>query len=477
MLFNSAEFLVLFLPLTLITFYLALRIFGGVAASSVLLVASLIFYSYWDIRYLALLLASITTNYLLGVKLRNASKKSWLVTGVAFNLCLIAFFKYTNWFIDTTNVITGSTYPLLNIALPLGISFFTFQQIAYLVDCYHGKFQHKHTFSRYALFVGFFPQLIAGPIVRSGEMIPQFDYFHKQFSPTAEQVARGLLLIMLGLFKKLIIADWLAHYVDPAFSQVNSLSSYDAWVATFGYSFQLYFDFSAYCEMAMGIALLFGITLPLNFNSPYKAKNIQDFWRRWHITLGRFLRDYLYIPLGGNRKGGGRTVAALMITMLLGGLWHGAGWNFILWGAMHGVFLGTFFLWRRTGISLPTPMAQVITLLCVMVAWTMFRCTTVEDALIMYDRMFTFDFSLPMGYLTLFPFLGDIFSFKATPFYTGMEVIVIISLFAMVTKAKNVHEIASTMQPNWRYATATGFIALITAFNLGAPSSFLYWQF
>jgi len=345
------------------------------------------------------------------------------------------------------------------------------------VDSYKQTTTTLVSFGRYALFVSFFPQLIAGPIVRAQQLIPQFNQYHRHYAPAAEQIAKGILLIMVGLFKKIMIADTIAQYVDPAFANVEALSSYDAWVATIGYSFQLYFDFSAYCEMAMGFALLFGIQLPINFNSPYKARNIQDFWRRWHMTLGQFLRDYLYIPLGGNRKGVTRTVIAVVVTMGLGGLWHGAGWNFIVWGLMHGLFLGIYALWLQQNRQLPRGLAQALTLLAVMSAWTMFRCESVTDALTMYERMYSLQFSLPAGYQTLFPFLDQVFEFTASPYYTGAEIFFLAVLLAFVMNARNVHEIGVILQPNWRYTAAVGLAAFTVAFHLDTPTSFIYWQF
>ena len=476
MLFNSAEFLLLFLPLTLLAFYTSLRLNSSTISNLILLLSSFIFYSYWDSRYLVLLCMSILVNYAIGEQCRRSRSRPWLMAGIGFNLSLIALFKYADWFLDTVNTVSGAQFTLWHLALPLGISFFTFQQIAYLVDCFHDQLKQRYSLLRYSVFVSFFPQLIAGPIVHHKELMPQLTGFTAMYCPSAESVARGLFLILVGLVKKLLIADGLAMQVDPVFAHVDSLSSYDAWVATLGYSFQLYFDFSAYCEIAMGIALLFGIQLPINFNSPYKAHNIQDFWRRWHITLGRFLRQYIYIPLGGNRHGYSRTMVALIITMVLGGLWHGAGWNFILWGCLHGAYLAIYYLWSKTGLSLPHSLSMILTFLAVTIAWTLFRCQTVDDAVVMYEAMFHWQyFSLPASYKPLFdlPWIR----YTTSPFFCGIEIFYLIGLYLLVIHAKNVHEYADTLAPSLKHVALTTGLAITIAFNLGSPSSFLYWQF
>ena len=314
-----------------------------------------------------------------------------LVSGIVFNLGLIAVFKYADFFIGNANLIAGADIPLLHLVLPLAISFFTFQQISFLIDTWKGEVT-ECDFPRYMLFVVFFPQLIAGPIVMQKETIPQFKLpvFRNKL---VLNLAVGSTLFAIGLFKKIVLADGIAPYANSVFNMAETTSGVPfeaAWIGALAYTFQLYFDFSGYCDMALGLARLFGIRLPVNFNSPYKATSISDFWRRWHITLSHFLRDYLYIPLGGNRSGPVRRYSNLMITMLLGGLWHGASWTFVFWGGLHGAYLAINHGWSALVAAgyipsiLPKPVGNVlsrgITLLAVVVAWVYFRAESFEGA-------------------------------------------------------------------------------------------------
>ncbi|WEF35690.1 MBOAT family O-acyltransferase [Pseudoduganella chitinolytica] len=336
MLFNTFAFCAVFLPLALLGYFLLSRISlrGSVV---LLLVASVIFYSYWDVRYLPLLAGSIVGNFLVGRAIvgageaGSAASRRWLVVGVAGNLALLTFFKYANFIVENFAAATGYDIPSPGISLPIGISFFTFTQIAYLVDCYQGKVKETRPES-YGLFVTYFPHLIAGPILHHKEMIPQFDTPQTHRFNTG-RLTVGMIFFAIGLFKKVVIADGVARFVGPVFNMHHaSLTQLEAWAGALAYTFQLYFDFSAYSDMAYGLSYMFGIILPINFFSPYKATSIIEFWRRWHITLSTFLRDYLYIPLGGNRRGKAQRYVNLVITMLLGGLWHGAAWTFIAWG-------------------------------------------------------------------------------------------------------------------------------------------------
>lgn len=291
----------------------------------------------------------------------------------------MGYFKYADFFILNANFIFGSEFEFLKLTLPLAISFFTFQQIAYLVDSYKGETK-EYDFLSYALFVSFFPQLIAGPIVHHKEMMPQFAKLKNKVKNHGN-ILLGLFIFSMGLFKKVVIADTFAVYATQGFDKMEVLEFFTAWQTSLSYTFQLYFDFSGYCDMAIGAALLFNIRLPINFNSPYKACDIQDFWRRWHITLGRFLRDYIYIPLGGNRGGLTRTCLNLFATFLIGGIWHGAGWTFIFWGFLHGIALVIHRLWLLTKIKLPKILAWIITFNFVNFAWVFFRANSFEDAL------------------------------------------------------------------------------------------------
>ena len=352
MLFNSFAFIFLFLPITLVVFFSIGRQNHPRVAIFWLVLCSLFFYGWWDPRYVVLLLVSMLSNYTCGVMLEKGGGKNArhaiLTLGITINIGLLGYFKYANFFVDQVNWAVGSNFQFKMILLPLAISFFTFQQITYLVDVYRYETK-EHNFLHYCLFVTFFPQLIAGPIVRHKEMLPQFArddvyVFNYQY------LAIGLAIFTIGIFKKVIFADGMAVYANPVFNAAETasvLTFFEAWVGALAYTLQLYFDFSGYSDMAIGLAYMFGIKLPINFNSPYKSTCIIDFWRRWHITLSRFLRDYLYIPLGGNRKGSVRRSFNLLLTMLLGGLWHGAGWTFVIWGMLHGFYLLINHAWRK----------------------------------------------------------------------------------------------------------------------------------
>ena len=333
MLFNSFEFIFAFLPVVVLLVWAFGRFASFQAVVAVLVAASLFFYGWWNPVYLLIIVLSMVINYQLGKRLSKRKEKPLLYVGVLLNLFSLGYFKYTDFVLDNVNLLLESPIPLPNVVLPLAISFFTFQQVAYLVDSFRGETVEKHPLD-YALFVTFFPQLIAGPIVHHKEMLPQFAKGHA--SITAKNMGIGLSIFAMGLFKKAVIADGIAGYANIAFVTVDTggtLDFFAAWAGALAYTFQLYFDFSGYSDMAIGLARMFGIVLPLNFYSPYKAVNISEFWRRWHMTLSRFLRDYLYIALGGNRNGNLNRYRNLFLTMVLGGIWHGAGWNFLIWGS------------------------------------------------------------------------------------------------------------------------------------------------
>jgi alginate O-acetyltransferase complex protein AlgI len=400
MLFNSYEFIFVFLPITFfIYFYLNHKRLTE-ASKGFLVCSSLFFYSWWNVAYLPIILVSMVFNYATGRSLNKAcknkrkgfSKKSILIFGIVFNLLLLGYFKYTDFLIENFNLAFNSNAELLNLTLPLAISFFTFQQIAYLVDSYRQETK-EYDFLNYALFVTFFPQLIAGPIVHHKEMMPQFAKTRNKVK-NYQNIATGLFIFSIGLFKKVVIADTFAVWATQGFDVATTLNLFEAWATSLSYTFQLYFDFSGYTDMAIGLALLFNIRLPVNFNSPYKATNIQDFWRRWHITLSRFLRDYVYIPLGGNKKGSFRTYNNLMATFVIGGLWHGAGWTFIFWGFLHGLALIIQRLWSKLGFKLWTWFAWFMTFNFVNISWVFFRAKEWEDAVKVLKGMFIFNFNL-----------------------------------------------------------------------------------
>ncbi|WP_415407817.1 MBOAT family O-acyltransferase [Sulfurovum sp. CS9] len=429
MLFNSYEFIFLFLPITFfIYFYLNQKRLTD-ASKGFLAFASLFFYSWWNIAYLPLILISMLFNYVVGKQLSGyeqrkkcCSKKALLGIGIVFNLSMLGYFKYSDFFIANFNTVFSADVSLLHLALPLAISFYTFQQIAYLVDSYRRETK-EYDFLNYAVFVTFFPQLIAGPIVHHTEMMPQFARVRNKVKDY-HNIALGLFIFSIGLFKKVVIADTFAVWATNGFDVAEKLNMLEAWVTSLSYTFQLYFDFSGYTDMAIGIALLFNIRLPINFNSPYKALSIQDFWRRWHMTLSRFLKDYVYIPLGGNRKGETRTYFNLFATFLIGGIWHGAGWTFVFWGALHGVALMMHRAWQKLGLKMPVLLAWFITFNFVNMTWVFFRAKEWDDALKVLDGMFFGTIMLPAALTDKLAFLerygvkfgGFLNAVQATPY-------------------------------------------------------------
>jgi alginate O-acetyltransferase complex protein AlgI len=404
MLFNSYQFIFGFLPAVCISYFVAAHFWGRRAGIAVLVAGSLFFYGWWNERYLWILLLSIGCNAGFALALLRGEKQQrfWiLLVGLGFNLILLGYFKYASFLAENLSALLGVDWQIESQPLPLGISFFTFQKIAFLIDTYIGgvvTFDLLH----YSLFVTFFPQLIAGPIVRHNEIIPQFRYLPR--TPRASDFAIGASIFAIGLFKKVCLADLSSPWVDPVFAAAASggpVGFVDAWTAALAYSFQLYFDFSGYTDMAIGLARLFGIVLPINFYSPYKSVNIIDFWRRWHVSLSRFLRDFIYIPLGGNRRGGVRRYANLAIAMLLGGLWHGAAWTFVLWGGLHGLMLVVNHAWhylrRRIGLPPGNDPASVriaacaLTFIAVTSAWVLFRASSLGSASSILSAMYGID--------------------------------------------------------------------------------------
>jgi alginate O-acetyltransferase complex protein AlgI len=401
MLFNSFAFVLGFLPIAFIGYFSISRL-GGQLGVAFLAFASLAFYSYWDWRLAPLLIASILANYAIGGAIASARDhdpnraRAILIAGLALNLGGLIFFKYMNWMIDTINWAASGNLSFVRVVLPLGISFYTFTQIAFLVDSYKGKVRERNL-RNYFLFVTYFPHLIAGPVLHHAEMMPQFsDPSNKK--PNLDNIAFGLALFLIGVVKKVVFADSVAPFADRIFDGHGALGAADAWSGALAYTAQIYFDFSGYTDMALGLSRLFNISLPLNFDSPYKAQSIVDFWRRWHISLSRFLRDYLYIPLGGNRLGFLRRYGNLFATMALGGLWHGAGWTFLIWGALHGVYLivnhGLIGLRERFGIgwrSWMVPLGWATTFLAVVIAWVFFRAASFEGAMRVLHGMIAFE--------------------------------------------------------------------------------------
>jgi D-alanyl-lipoteichoic acid acyltransferase DltB (MBOAT superfamily) len=494
MLFNSYVFIFAFVPLVLLGLHTLERRGHPGAGRAWLVLASLVFYGWWDVRFLGLLIPSILVNYAIGRWIaarrdrdpRGARAGLWV--GVVLDLSVIGFFKYFNFFAGSVAALSGGEHTARAIVLPLGISFFTFQQIAYLVDVYRGL-DSGRGFVKYAVFVSFFPQLVAGPIVHHKTIIPQMDRprFPKGSSAA---IAFGLTIFMMGLFKKVVFADNLAGYATPVFAAADAgeaLSALEAWLGVLAYTFQIYFDFSGYSDMAIGLAEMMGFRLPINFDSPYKSRSIVEFWRRWHITLSEFLRDYLYFPLGGNRKGPTRRHVNLLITMLLGGLWHGAGWTFVAWGGLHGAYLVVNHLWRQwRGDEERHPIAsQVLTFLCVVVAWVFFRAETFAGAWALIGSMFR----APHGWLARtdaapFALLGD-------PLVAAWIVAAAAVAFAMPStlewsgwltadsprRASPRPSLRWQWRPTLAWAVAFGIAMGLAILQLPAPSEFIYFQF
>lgn len=459
MLFNSYLFLLVFLPCTVVSFRAAAER-SPQAARRVLLLASAVFYGWWSVNFLALLIVLLILNFAAGTWLLQHRSRTMLGLGIIANLGVLGYFKYANFFLVTLTA--GQLPTLLHIVLPLGISFFTFQKIAWLVDCYRRQCEQPDIES-FALFVLFFPQLIAGPIVHARELLPQLAAIGKRVAD--DVFARGIFLLTMGLAKKVLIADTLALWVDPVFATTGQVGAWEAWTAVLAYTLQIYFDFSGYSEMAIGLALLFGLQLPVNFDAPYMSTSISDFWRRWHMTLSRFLRDYLYIPLGGSRSGPVRQAVALASTMLLGGLWHGADWAFVLWGAIHGIYLMIHKAWRRLGIALPDSIGRTITFLAIMIAWVPFRAADTEKTFTIWNAMLGANgYGLPTW-------------LQGTGLSTGLvgwEAAAAILLLLAVWEWRFDTRPESAFSTNGRYLALTIVVMVFTLNSIGRPSSFIY---
>ena len=495
MIFSSWRFIFLFLPIVFFGYFFLNRIKLVTAGKVWLVAASLIFYSYWSIKYLPLLLLSICFNFAVGTSLSPHAKsfslgrlslsRYWLlVFGITSNLALLGYFKYANFFIDNINLAFKSGYDLPAIALPLGISFFTFTQIAYLVDSYRNKAK-EYDLVNYALFVTFFPHLIAGPILHHGDMMSQFKS-RWTLAVRYRHILLGLFIFSLGLFKKVVLADTFSIWANEGFDSGRQLDFFSAWATSLSYTFQLYFDFSGYCDMAIGAALLFNIWLPINFNSPYKALDIQDFWRRWHITLSTFLRDYLYIPLGGNRGSSIRTYMNLLITFVLGGIWHGASWMFVLWGALHGLALIINRAWRKFNCPLPLALSWMLTFLFINFTWVFFRAKTFDDALPILRGMIDIPsaFHLPTTAIpTIKLAWGGVFSDRLlTLLPTGIAAnflsLLAIAFGFVVIRQRNSFELMTGNLSNAKLGGALFLFCISIYFIMAASSTvFLYFNF
>jgi len=492
MLFNSYEFLLVFLPVTWVIFRLVTRFRAPAAAMATLITASLVFYGYWNPKLILLLLLSVAFNYCWSAWLDRARTyaRLRLAFGIGMNLALLGYFKYTDFLLE--NLTRVGILPRIewDVVLPLGISFFTFVQIAYLVDVYTGAVR-RGGLLQYTTFVTFFPQLIAGPIVRYREIVPCYAGL-RLCAKSYRNVAVGLGFIALGLFRKTVLADTLSPWVDDAFGTTDKLTFIEAWGASLAYTFQIYFDFSAYSDIAIGAAKLFNVDLPINFNSPYKATSVIDFWRRWHITLSRFLRDYLYIPLGGNRRSAARQYVNLLATMLLAGLWHGAGWTFVFWGGLHGAYLAVNHLFRRIRrrfqLHVPAWAAWAVTFACVNVAWVFFRAESMSRAVSIVKGMVGMN-GIIVKSRHLPEFLVEalavvhilVIGRPGTWHYFGPHERNLLLLATVITLAipntwEWVHR-SVERRPRKRTAVFIGAVLCISVLFLGKVNEFLYFQF
>jgi alginate O-acetyltransferase complex protein AlgI len=511
MLFNSYEFLFVFLPLVGAGYFL-LAARGARAGIVWLTLASLFFYAWWSVNALPLLVLSALFNYAMSARLHAQSgaepkrRGRTLAVAIAVNLAVLAYFKYANFFVENLNQLLTwwgePPAPALRVILPIGISFYTFTQIAYLVDCHGGRVRDRD-FASYLLFVTYFPHLIAGPVLHHAQMMPQFaDPAIRHFDPA--RCATGTAIFTVGLAKKLLLADPLGTYADAVFGGVAAGATpglIASWFGALAYAFQIYFDFSGYSDMAVGLSLLFGIRLPFNFAAPYRATSMVDFWRRWHVSLSDFLRDYLYIPLGGNRLGRLRRYLNLGATMAQGGLWHGASWTFVLWGCLHGAYLTVNHMWRETrpagtergaaaGVA-----GWALTFACVCLAWVLFRADSVATAWQIYRGMFGCEgVSLPAA---LSPWLTGLPGLRFDGVWHGITPppgdppaflpLLLLFCFAAVLLPRPFAQTAAGRlgQPGpkdrwigaWWLGPALALLFWLCVLRLGKPSAFLYFQF
>ena len=470
MLFNSYEFLFIFFPITLLIYFLCndkrLKIY-------ILLVSSYIFYSYWNYRFLPLLIFSTGLDYYIGKLLfrskDQSKRKVFLFISLFSNLGLLAFFKYGNFTIENINYVSklfgGGALDLYEIVLPVGISFYTFQSMSYTIDLYRKNSKPYDDFALFASYVSLFPQLIAGPIIRHSDLVGQIETASKE-RVSLEYLSKGLYLFILGLAKKILLADRIALAIDPVIANIEIATTLEAWACALGYTFQLYFDFSGYSDMAIGLGLMLGLKFPQNFNSPYRAYSITDFWRRWHMTLSAWLRDYLYISLGGNRKGEFRTYVNLILTMLLGGLWHGAAWTYVLWGGIHGTVLAVerkFNLDKKSSQKGIAILRTVITFFIVVIGWVVFRSESIEMALSWFERMFSINGGVKLIH----------FSARTRDRYAAA---LLVSIFITWFSKNNMQLFLEFSRPK-KKAFYSAVLLFIVIMFLGAESPFLYFQF
>jgi D-alanyl-lipoteichoic acid acyltransferase DltB (MBOAT superfamily) len=462
MIFSSNTFLFVFLPAAVCGFFAVGAVFGRNAGLAWLIACSLVFYGWGDSGLVPIIVVSVLVNYavhwaLIRWRAEPAITRWLLIGAIAVNLAYLGYFKYIDFGFGTLNEVAGTNFALWHVVLPIGISFFTLQQISFLTDVRRGKL-NALDFLRYTVCVVFFPHLIAGPIVRYAEI-------YRQFSDNAvvravpKNILVGLVLVSIGLFKKVVMGDGLAVIVDDGYANYAELGFVQAWLVAFAFSFEIYFDFSGYSDMAIGMARIFNIRFPFNFDSPYRSLSIQEFWRRWHMTLSRFLRDYLYIPLGGGKRGGLITIRNVAIVFLLGGLWHGANWTFVMWGALQGIGVAAAVAWQRTGLRIPAPLSWAMAFLYMTLSWVFFRAPDFQIASAVLRAMF----SAPS---------------VAVP---NTAYLVHVSLFILVALAmvpmRNSNSVAEMEDVAWPRLALTAACAAFALAFLGEGQPFIYFQF
>ena len=456
MLFPTFTFILLFLPLTVIVYFLLARKHAALS-KAFLVLASFVFYSWFNWSYSLILAGSILVNWAVAQRLHARKSRLVLAAGIAFNILLLGYFKYFNFFVENINSLFNASFAFKHVLLPIGISFFTFQQISFLHLVYSDKLAKRCSFCNYALFVSFFPKLIAGPLVPPDEMMSQFED-ERNSRVNYDNISSGIFIFALGLAKKILLADFFMEISDSGFAACNG--NFFATVATvLAYTLQIYFDFSGYCDMATGVAKMLNIQLTQNFNAPYKAENIADFWRKWHITLGRFLTDNIYIPLGGNRCGKFRSLLNLWIVFLISGLWHGAGWLFILWGALHGTAIVIHRIWSRyANLKMPKIPAQILTFLFVALAWVPFRAETMETTRKIYRGIF----------------LPSSFSLETPEMF---NVMLFIAGFAIILFLPTSSDACRKFRPTWINLAITVALILVSMFLFVKITPFIYTNF
>jgi len=489
MLYNSYAFILVFLPLVAAGYFLLHKYLSAKWAFLFLLTASLGFMSFWNVYFAVALMSSVVINFICGsalsaaVEKSAASKKPIFIIAIVANILFLGFFKYSNFFLENINAVFSTDIQALHILLPIGVSFYTFMQIAWLTDIYR-QGGYRYDFLNYCLYITFFPYVMSGPIAYHKEIIPQFKSKNIGIF-NVSNVCQGLFIFSMGLFKKTAIADTLAVIVNGGYDASSVLTFTEAWLTSLSYTMQLYFDFSGYTDMAIGAALVFNIRLPINFNSPYKALNIKEFWQRWHMTLSRFLLNYVYVPLGGNRKGEVRTLINILLLFLICGLWHGAAWSFVFWGLLTGLASIIYRLWTKTGLRLPKAIAWFLMFNFFNISVIFFRAHTWHDTLKVLKGMIGLNGILVSPHLAASPFwqsltvIGIRFgSWRANlPATEMMDYFLCLLLIPFVLFTKNSTELLEGFTPNWKNAIAVSLMMIAGLLLLNETSSFLYFNF